>query len=61
MLGEEQCGAKDCGVEFRAAVEAVRLGGELLFPKYARPGPFLQDTRWSMLSWSMLIEVHAFC
>lgn len=33
----------DCGVEFRAAVEAVRFGGELLFPKYARPGPFLQE------------------
>ena len=35
--------SKECGLEFRAAVEAVRFGGELLFPKYARPGPFLQD------------------
>lgn len=30
-------------MEFRAAVEAVAVGGEVLFPKYARPGPFLQD------------------
>lgn len=36
-------GSKECGVEFRAAVEAVRFGGEVLFPKYATPGPFLQD------------------
>ena len=36
------CAAKECGLEFRAAVEAVHVGGELLFPKYARPGPFLQ-------------------
>lgn len=33
----------ECGVEFRAAVEAVRFGGEVLFPKYATPGPFLQE------------------
>lgn len=33
----------ECGLEFRAAVEAVHVGGELLFPKYARPGPFLQE------------------
>ena len=36
-------GSKECGVAFRAAVEAVRFGGEVLFPKYATPGPFLQD------------------
>ncbi|CAJ1353524.1 unnamed protein product [Effrenium voratum] len=33
----------ECGLEFRAAVEAVAVGGEVLFPKYARPGPFLQE------------------
>eukprot|EP00435_Cladocopium_sp_Y103_P025835 s691_g6.t1 len=47
--------AKECGVEFRAAVEAVRFGGELLFPKYARPGPFLQDIS-CLVAWQKFLH-----